>query len=398
MARSRNIANSAGKQFSHYRSSANDHPSEVRDEPSFWRFLNPLLWFGDDASEWDKKEDKWYTSILKDINHFFNPHHQWFDYDSWNGSQTILDDYVNTLTGHGLTSAQIQANEMQMQNEQDLFARRVAGMQSAGLNPALLYSSGGIGSAPSVQGNVGTAGVPGMSDLMQLMMLRKQRKVMDAQADMYSKQGDAALINARANERNAGTNEANAGTNAFNAETARMRQSVDAMLARSQVDVNVAQIDKLAADAENVRAFTAQLPDRLSAIMQSANAQQKSAAASLQSSLASLRQAAVAEKLSDSEIALRESQVLVNWAASEGQSIVNARLDDKLQAEIQELTKRSELLGSNAANLDRNGKVQWMQTITGYVNAATSVANAVASFVRPMPGIKLSPVESTFLD
>lgn len=87
----------------------------------------------------------------------------------------------NRYTGSALTDADIQANEMTMQNQEDIFQRQVTGMQKAGLNPALMYGSS-PSSAPAAQNTSGSAGV-NMSDLIQAMMIPLQKRLLSAQTD-----------------------------------------------------------------------------------------------------------------------------------------------------------------------------------------------------------------------
>lgn len=155
------------------------------------------------VSGWAKDNDRWYTKFMKGLNWAFNPYHEWFDYDSWNENSTMgkiesflksatdavgtavgqladpsqITSYVNSITGAHLTGSQVEANEMQMQNQEDIYQRQVAGMQKAGINPALMYQSGAQ-QAPGVQGSQGTGS---MSEIMQALLLEKQSKLLDSQ-------------------------------------------------------------------------------------------------------------------------------------------------------------------------------------------------------------------------
>ena len=155
------------------------------------------------ASGWSKSNDRWYTKFMKGLNWALNPNHEWFDYDSWNENSTMnkiegflknatetagaalssmnagdqLQSFLNSQTGAHLTGSQVEANVMQMQNQEDIYQRQVAGMQKAGLNPALMYQSGAQ-QAPSVQGSQGTGS---MSEVMQAMLFDRQAKLLDAQ-------------------------------------------------------------------------------------------------------------------------------------------------------------------------------------------------------------------------
>lgn len=158
------------------------------------------------ASGWGKSNDKWYTKLMKGLNWAFNPNHEWFDYDSWNENSTVgkisnflnnavdaagtavtqladpeqLTSWVNSQTGAHLTGSQKEANEMAMQNQEDIYQRQVTGMQNAGLNPALMYQSGASSAPSPVQGNTA---ISNMSDMMQALLLEKQSNLLQAQTD-----------------------------------------------------------------------------------------------------------------------------------------------------------------------------------------------------------------------
>lgn len=96
----------------------------------------------------------------------------------WNKFTDGLDNWWKGFTGSGLTKRDILLNEMNMQNVEDTAARQVAGYNNAGVNPALMYGSGGQQSAPQ---SSATGGSGSLSDLMQVLLLPKQMKMMDAQ-------------------------------------------------------------------------------------------------------------------------------------------------------------------------------------------------------------------------
>ena len=263
-------------------------------------------------------------------------------FGSWFGKHFPgFSNLWNKWTGAGLTEAETQANafnaaEAQKQRDYEeymsntAFQRQTADMQAAGVNPALMYGNGSSG-ASTPSGNAASSVSPStgglsMSDLLQLITLKPQIEQMRSVTKLNKEQGEAALINANANKKNADTNvgnlrvnERNAGVAEFRAETDRLRQEIEAWVAKSDISVNEAKIDNLAANTAQIKLFTDQLPQRLAIMQQQADAQSAQAMASLNSSLAALRQAAVAEKLSDSEIAFRYSQAYVNWANGDGQ-------------------------------------------------------------------------------
>lgn len=102
---------------------------------------------------------------------------------------------ADSLSGASLTPAQQQANEFtanEAQKNRDweeqmsntAFQRQVADMQSAGVNPALMYGSGASG-ASTPSGSAGSSVSPSsgvsFSDLIQFITLPKQLKMLDAQ-------------------------------------------------------------------------------------------------------------------------------------------------------------------------------------------------------------------------
>lgn len=90
-----------------------------------------------------------------------------------------LNNLVNSFTGAHMTGAQVEANELSMQNVHDQYSQQVSGMQDAGLNPALMYKGGAASSAPQAS----TSPALGMSDLMSLITLPLQMKMMKSQVE-----------------------------------------------------------------------------------------------------------------------------------------------------------------------------------------------------------------------
>lgn len=153
------------------------------------------------------------------LNRFLNPNHAWTDYydptrdkdipkseqgplnedKASYGSVTgesssllgvlgqALPALVAKWTDAAATPGEYERNAMQMQNQEDIYQRQVTGMQKAGVNPALMYGSGGAASAPSV--NTQSAGASSMSELMQLYLLPAQKKLLEAQGDKTKSEG-----------------------------------------------------------------------------------------------------------------------------------------------------------------------------------------------------------------
>lgn len=116
------------------------------------------------------------TRFVGWLNALFNEDHPWFDYDKMDSS---LSSVQNQITQQGVTGQQKELNDMQMQNQEDIYQRQVNGMQKAGLNPALMYNSGATSapSAPSPSNGMN------MSDLLQAVLVPQQMKMMRAQTE-----------------------------------------------------------------------------------------------------------------------------------------------------------------------------------------------------------------------
>ncbi|AYQ58206.1 putative VP2 [Microviridae sp.] len=135
-----------------------------------------------DTKKYDTSGKSLFTRFVVALNNFFNPSHSWFDYSTWKDSnEGGLENLFKGVTQSGVTAQQAGLNEMQMQNQEDIYQRQVTGMQKAGLNPALMYNSGSS-SAPSAPSGTNMAGVS-MSDLLQAMMIPTQIKMMKAQTE-----------------------------------------------------------------------------------------------------------------------------------------------------------------------------------------------------------------------
>ena len=107
------------------------------------------------------------------------------------GSTTgdVISSLVNKYTGAGLTGAEVAQNEWTAEREDTRYQRVVADMQSAGLNPALMYANGS--SAPSVNSSAGgVAGSGSLSDFLQLLMMPLQMKAAKADIDKTKAETD----------------------------------------------------------------------------------------------------------------------------------------------------------------------------------------------------------------
>lgn len=102
--------------------------------------------------------------------------------DLMNGSpeNNFVLSLANKATQAGPTGVDVWQNETNRQNYQDRWKMDVAGMQEAGLNPALLYggSSSG-GSAPQVSPSAGS----GLADLLSVITIPAQLKRLNAETE-----------------------------------------------------------------------------------------------------------------------------------------------------------------------------------------------------------------------
>lgn len=300
-----------------------------------------------------------------------------------------------------MTDAELQANDLSMQNMQEQWQRNVTGMQQAGLNPALMYGSSPSGSAPTASTDTGSGS---LSDLMQLISLRKEMKVLDSQAEKNKLEGEAAMTSARAaatnagaNERNAATNERNAATNEYNAltgqfnsttqrmnaETERMKLDILSREADSRIRVNENEADRIAGQLAYLKIQAEMLPKQVEIAEGNMKASQKQAAAAYVNAQAAARNAAINEKQSDSVIALRNAQAAFEWANKEGKDIVNKYLDERQQKELANLEKEGIKLDAQGRLVDKQGRLVDSQMVKTYVNCATDVSHAFAEWFSP---------------
>lgn len=127
--------------------------------------------------EQTKGKNLW-TRFVGWLNNLLNAEHDWIDYENAPQSgQGALDNFIAGTTHSGLTQQQIQLNEMQMQNQEDIYQRQTQGMAKAGLNPALMYGSGAV-SAPS---STSPTNLMNMSEVMQAVMVPAQLRMLKAQ-------------------------------------------------------------------------------------------------------------------------------------------------------------------------------------------------------------------------
>lgn len=111
-------------------------------------------------------------------------------------TSNVVSSAAGKYLGTNLTGAEREANEWTAMREDTFHQRNVAGMQAAGLNPALMYQNGG--STPNPSASVAPGSADPMS-LVQLAMLPAQLKQMSAQTNQIN--ADAALKRADTEKR-----------------------------------------------------------------------------------------------------------------------------------------------------------------------------------------------------
>lgn len=359
----------------------------------------PLGRFIDPAIDASGKGGFW--KFVAGLNSLLNPGHAWTNYQD--KPDSMVESWLHKETGVELTGAERQANafsaaeaqkqrdwETEMSNTQ--YQRQVKDMQAAGINPAMAMNTSGasVPSGASASSVSPTGAGLSMSELMGLIMAPLQAKLMKSQAQQARDLGKAALINAGANVTNAETgqgnldvNRQNAETARFNAETQRMATEVENDLRRMHIKVSESELDRIAAQTALLKLQHDQMPAQLAVAQKQADASQKQAIAALESAQAAVRNAAVNEKLSDSEIALRSAQEQMTWAEKEGKEIVNRYLDERQQRELENLQKEGVYLDARGRLVDKQGKLVGAQTFKTYVNSATDISGAINQWLNP---------------
>lgn len=337
--------------------------------------------------------------LVARVNRLFNPGHAWFDYES-----KPDNSLANKITGSALTGAEQQANafsasEAQKQRDWETemsntaYQRQVADMRSAGVNPAMAMSGSSGASTPSGSAANSVSPQSGIDfqDIMSLIMLPLQRKLINAQAKQASDQGDAALITARANERNAGTNERNAGTNEINAttqrmdaESRRMQVEIERARARSQINVNEAEVKRIAEQMAFIALQREQLPAQLAIAQKNADSDARRAIAALLQADAAVQNAATNDRLADYETSLKYTQELLTWYQAEGQKVIAEFMPERARAEIDNLIKEGVKLDAQGRLIDKQGNLVFAQMVKTYANVGTDISGAINQWINPL--------------
>lgn len=335
------------------------------------------------------------------LNNLLNPGHAWTDYQS--KPDSLVESWIHKETGYELSGAEKQANEFsaaEAQKQRDweeqmsntAYQRQVADMRAAGINPAMAMNGSGA-STPSGSSATSVSPAGGdfsFQDILSLFMLPLQKKLINAQAKQASDQGEAALINARANERNAGSNERNASTNErnadtakFDAETRRMLQDIEHKKLGIYESMTEEQKKEIAERAALLKLQREQLPRQLAVAEKHASADERRALAALQQADAAVQNAATNDRLADYETSLKYAEEMITWANKEGRDIVNRYLDDRQKTELDNLVKEGIYLDKRGNLVDRQGHLVTAQTVKTYTNVATDISGAVNQWFNP---------------
>lgn len=357
------------------------------------------------------ENDKWFTKIVKGLNNVFNEEHDWFNYDKWNSSWDALSAKT---TGSALTPAEEQANafsasEAQKQRDWETemsntaYQRQVADMRAAGINPAMAMGGSGAstpsGSAPS---SVTPQSGMDFQDILSLFMMPMQKKLMQAQAQMSRDQGEAALINAKANAgrlpiEQEGNDIKREGLDIqrYEAETRRMLKDIEERKTDIYESMTVEQKREIAERAAILKVQREQLPEQLDIAKKNASSQEQQAFAALKQADAAVQNAATNDRLADYETSLKYAEEMFTWYKSDGQQVVNKYLDERERAEIDRIIKDGIRLDKQGRLIDKTGHYITAQTVSSYVNSACNISNAVNRWVNPLSGMSL-PSASPF--
>lgn len=373
--------------------------------------MSAILRFKDTASGKSTQGKSLFTRFVGWINSMLNPSHNWFDYE---GMDNMVGSITNQVTQDNLTGAQQQMNsfnaaeaqkqrDWQEQMSNTAYQRQVVDMQKAGVNPALAMSNGAAstpsGSAASSTSPFG-AGIS-FSDIMQLIMLPLQKKLVRSQAELASKQGTAAIINAQANEQNAVSNERQAGASERQAGAAEMNARTNqfrAEIEKSRVEninaLNDAEKKRIAEQTALISLQREQLPAQLQIAKQNADSDSKRAIAALETAQAAVQNAATNDRLADYETSLKYTQELLTWYQAEGQKVVAQYMPEKAKVELDNMLKEGVKLDAQGRLINRQGHLVTAQTVKTYVNVGTDISGAINQWINPFskgPGNSSAP-------
>ena len=324
--------------------------------------------------------------------------------------------YARELANKGLTNSDLQAFMLNQQSAQEArnfalemdstnYQRKVADMQAAGVNPALAI--GGVLSPPSsnamaTASNTGSGsgiGVqsPDFSSVAALASLglenkriKLENKRLEQEYALRSKQLGIEQQNADTAKENAASQSRQASVAERSVSVQEARLSIDKDLAESHIQVNEAQISKMAADVVHINKVVEQLPEYLEIAKKNSNSQALSAAASMQQAEASLQNAVTNSYIADYQTDLYYTNSLLNDLVANEKSEVLKYLPEKLQTEISNMHKEGVLLDKRGYWLDKNGKLMDAQRAKAYVETGIEVTNALTDIVTkfaPVPKI-----------
>lgn len=336
----------------------------------------------------------------------------------WQKIKNFFGSVKDRFLGTGLTGAEHEANtfthnerlesqefnEVEAQKSRDFteymtrnkYQMETASMESAGLNPAMVYGGGSLvptaANGAAASSSSGSSVSPNdLNPLDLILTLIRFPKEMDelkaqiderrASADMNRDLGAAALINAVTNRINAGTSQGELGVHQRLADLREVEVQVGMALADSNISVNEEEKKRIAEETLRIQKERSVIDRYIDVAEKNADSQQKHAIAALRNAEASVQNAATNDRLADYQTSLMYSSELLNYYEGDNKQIVNRYLNDRQIAELEKIKAEGLKVTKEGKLIDKQGNLVTAQTIKTYVNCGTDIANSVSRFV-----------------
>lgn len=309
-----------------------------------------------------------------------------------------LSNMWNQFTGSDTTAAQDKLNEFNAQEAQkdrdfqlwmaqNKYDIETQSMEQAGVNPAMMYGHGLVGTQAN-GAQASAASSPGgnaeglFNVLFSLMRMPMELKNMQATAERNRAEAKAATENAETNRRNADINRIEAdikarlaGIEARKVDIAEAEKDIKARLADSNIEVNDATIKKLTADAINVDKQTS-LADAYYELAKKKNdIDAISAAAAMKQANAAIDNANTNRVNGVAQRGLWYSQQMLNTVVEWNETERGNWIPKEMEAKIDEMKARGYFFNKNGDLVDKQGKLVDAKTAREYVGLACDVAN-----------------------